>query len=117
MGFIYKLQYFSQGPAPSSGVSKSHYWLLQDMGKVPVAYIFIAIVPAVMIAGLYFFDHSVAAQMAQQKEYNLKNPSAYHYDLFLLGFMVKASGNFALFYLEVLVYCMELGSNVSSNIT
>lgn len=61
------------------------------MGKVPVAYIFVAILPAVMIAGLYFFDHSVAAQMAQQKEYNLKNPSSYHYDLFLLGFMVKVA--------------------------
>lgn len=58
------------------------------MGKVPVMYIFAAIIPAVMIAGLYFFDHSVASQMAQQKEFNLKNPSAYHYDIFLLGIMV-----------------------------
>lgn len=58
------------------------------MGKVSPAYIFAAFVPAVMIAGLYFFDHSVASQMAQQKEFNLKNPSAYHYDILLLGFMV-----------------------------
>lgn len=61
---------------------------LQDMVKVPPVYIFAAIIPAVMIAGLYFFDHSVASQMAQQKEFNLKNPSAYHYDILLLGFMV-----------------------------
>jgi hypothetical protein len=26
--------------------------------------------------------------MAQQKEFNLQNPSAYHYDIFLLGIMV-----------------------------
>lgn len=58
------------------------------MGKVPIVYIFAAIVPAVMVAGLYFFDHSVASQLAQQKEFNLKNPSAYHYDIFLLGIMV-----------------------------
>lgn len=58
------------------------------MGKVPAAYIFTAIIPALMIAGLYFFDHSVASQLAQQKEFNLKNPSAYHYDILLLGFMV-----------------------------
>lgn len=58
------------------------------MGKVSPAYIFAAFIPAVMIAGLYFFDHSVASQMAQQKEFNLKNPSAYHYDILLLGFMV-----------------------------
>lgn len=61
---------------------------LQNMGSVPTAYILAAIIPAIMIAGLYFFDHSVASQMAQQKEFNLKNPSAYHYDLLLLGVMV-----------------------------
>lgn len=65
---------------------KTYY--IQDMGKVPVMYIFAAFIPGVMIAGLYFFDHSVASQMAQQKEFNLKNPSAYHYDIFLLGIMV-----------------------------
>ena len=65
-----------------------HTLKLQDMGKVPLTYIFAALIPAVMIAGLYFFDHSVASQMAQQKEFNLKNPSAYHYDVLLLGFMV-----------------------------
>lgn len=61
------------------------------MGKVSPAYIFAAFIPAVMIAGLYFFDHSVASQMAQQKEFNLKNPSAYHYDILLLGIMVPYS--------------------------
>jgi len=61
---------------------------VQDMGKVPVLYIFAAIIPAIMVAGLYFFDHSVASKMSQQKEYNLQKPSAYHYDMFLLGIMV-----------------------------
>ncbi|CAL5360677.1 unnamed protein product [Camellia sinensis] len=59
-----------------------------DMGKVPVVYIFTAFIPAVMIAGLYFFDHCVASQMAQQKEFNLKNPYAYHYDILLLRIMI-----------------------------
>lgn len=35
---------------------------------------------------------SVAAQMAQQKEFNLKNPSAYHYDILLLGIMTLLCG-------------------------
>jgi hypothetical protein len=61
---------------------------LQDMGKVPLPYIFGAIIPAVMIAGLYFFDHSVASKLAQQKEFNLQKPSSYHYDILLLGIMV-----------------------------
>ncbi|CAN1164838.1 Boron transporter 4 [Linum perenne] len=65
---------------------------LFDMGKVPVGYIFAAIVPAIMIAGLYFFDHSVASQMAHQPEFNLKKPSAYHYDIFLLGVVTLVSG-------------------------
>ena len=56
--------------------------------KVPVGYIFAAFIPALMVAGLYFFDHSVASQLAQQKEFNLKNPSAYHYDILVLGFTV-----------------------------
>jgi boron transporter len=59
------------------------------MSKVPVSYIIAACIPAIMIAGLYFFDHSVASQMAQQPEFNLKRPSAYHYDLFVLGFTVN----------------------------
>ncbi|XP_074383152.1 putative boron transporter 5 [Apium graveolens] len=41
--------------------------IIQNMGSVPIAYIFAAIIPAIMTAGLYFFDHSVASQMAQQK--------------------------------------------------
>ncbi|RYR58356.1 hypothetical protein Ahy_A05g024052 [Arachis hypogaea] len=31
--------------------------------------------------------YNVASQLAQQKEFNLKKPSAYHYDILLLGFM------------------------------
>ncbi|CAL5321248.1 unnamed protein product [Camellia sinensis] len=66
--------------------------IVMDMAKVPLAYIFAAFIPAVMIARLYFFDHSVASQMAQQKEFNLKNSSAYHYDIILLGFMTLLCG-------------------------
>ncbi|KAK6912645.1 Bicarbonate transporter-like, transmembrane domain [Dillenia turbinata] len=69
-----------------------HWTVIKDMGKVPILYIVAAIVPATMIAGLYFFDHSVASQMAQQKEFNLKNPSAYHYDMLLLGIMTLICG-------------------------
>lgn len=55
---------------------------------VPVLYIIGAFIPATMIAVLYYFDHSVASQLAQQKEFNLRKPSSYHYDLLLLGFLV-----------------------------
>ncbi|KAJ6947237.1 boron transporter 4-like [Populus alba x Populus x berolinensis] len=79
-------------PLPWDSASLHHWTVIKDMGNVPPAYIFAAFIPAVMIAGLYFFDHSVASQMAQQKEFNLKNPSAYHYDILLLGFMTLLCG-------------------------
>ncbi|CAK9164830.1 unnamed protein product [Ilex paraguariensis] len=79
-------------PLPWESASLNHWTVIKDMGKVPPVYIFAAFIPAVMIAGLYFFDHSVASQMAQQKEFNLKNPPAYHYDILLLGFMTLLCG-------------------------
>ncbi|XP_022720873.1 boron transporter 4-like [Durio zibethinus] len=79
-------------PLPWESVSLEHWTVIKDMGKIPPLYIFAAFIPAVMIAGLYFFDHSVASQMAQQKEFNLKKPSAYHYDILLLGFMTLLCG-------------------------
>ncbi|KAE8700165.1 putative boron transporter 5 [Hibiscus syriacus] len=72
--------------------SLPHWTVIKDMGKVPVVYIFAAIVPALMIAGVHFFDHSVSSQLAQQKEFNLKNSSAYHYDVLLLGVMTLICG-------------------------
>ncbi|KAG8381894.1 hypothetical protein BUALT_Bualt05G0020300 [Buddleja alternifolia] len=72
-------------PLPWEAESMYHWTVVKDMTKVSVGYIFAAFIPAVMVAGLYFFDHSVAAQLAQQKEFNLKNPSSYHYDILVLG--------------------------------
>ncbi|OIW13451.1 hypothetical protein TanjilG_05341 [Lupinus angustifolius] len=63
-----------------------------DMANVPVVYIIGAFIPATMIAVLYYFDHSVASQLSQQKEFNLRKPSSYHYDLLLLGFLTLMCG-------------------------
>ncbi|CAL1410898.1 unnamed protein product [Linum trigynum] len=64
----------------------------QEMLDVPVLYIVGAFIPATMIAVLHYFDHSVASQLAQQKEFNLRKPPSFHYDLLLLGFMVILCG-------------------------
>lgn len=64
--------------------------VVQEMMTVPPLYIVGAFIPATMIAVLYYFDHSVASQLAQQKEFNLKKPASYHYDLLLLGFLVNS---------------------------
>jgi len=62
------------------------------MAHVPLLYIIGAFIPATMIAVLYYFDHSVASQLAQQKEFNLRKPPSFHYDLLLLGFLTLLCG-------------------------
>lgn len=63
------------------------------MNDVPAVYVVAAIVPALMIVILYYFDHSVSAQLAQQSEFNLRKPFAYDYDLLLLGLTVNYLNN------------------------
>lgn len=79
-------------PNPWSAGAYSNWTVIKDMLNVPTIYIVGAFIPATMIAVLYYFDHSVASQLAQQKEFNLKKPSSYHYDLLLLGFLVIVCG-------------------------
>ncbi|KAJ1414341.1 Bicarbonate transporter, C-terminal [Sesbania bispinosa] len=79
-------------PNPWSPGAYENWTVIKDMLNVPVLYIIGAFVPATMIAVLYYFDHSVASQLAQQKEFNLRKPSSFHYDLLLLGFMVILCG-------------------------
>ncbi|KAL2332434.1 hypothetical protein Fmac_020015 [Flemingia macrophylla] len=79
-------------PLAWESTSLQHWTVIKDMGQVSPAYIFAAFIPALMIAGLYFFDHSVASQLAQQKEFNLRKPSAYHYDILLLGLTTLLCG-------------------------
>lgn len=79
-------------PNPWSAGAYSNWTVIKEMVNVPPLYIVGAFIPATMIAVLYYFDHSVASQLAQQKEFNLKKPSSYHYDLLLLGFLVILCG-------------------------
>ncbi|KAL7161666.1 hypothetical protein ACSBR2_042190 [Camellia fascicularis] len=79
-------------PNPWSPGAYSNWTVIKQMLSVPPLYIVGAFVPATMIAVLYYFDHSVASQLAQQKEFNLKKPASYHYDLLLLGFLVILCG-------------------------
>lgn len=59
-------------------------WLV-DLSDIPTWGIFAAILPGLIIAVLFYFDHNVSALMAQDEHFKLKKPSAYHWDLFLLG--------------------------------
>ncbi|KAK1316189.1 putative boron transporter 2 [Acorus calamus] len=79
-------------PNPWSPGAYENWTVIKEMLNVPVVYIIGAFIPATMIAVLYYFDHSVASQLAQQKEFNLRKPPSFHYDLLLLGFMVILCG-------------------------
>uniref|UniRef100_A0A7I4BXC6 Bicarbonate transporter-like transmembrane domain-containing protein n=1 Tax=Physcomitrium patens TaxID=3218 RepID=A0A7I4BXC6_PHYPA len=75
-----------------SPIATTHWDVVADMNDIPGVYIAAAIVPALMIVILYYFDHCVSAQLAQQPEFNLRKPFSYHYDLLLLGFTVLLCG-------------------------
>ncbi|GLJ26939.1 hypothetical protein SUGI_0527380 [Cryptomeria japonica] len=79
-------------PVAWHDTATQNWTVIRDMAKVPRIHILSAFIPAVMFACLFFFEHNVAAKMAQQREYNLKNPPSYHYDFLLLGFMVLICG-------------------------
>ncbi|GMH20916.1 hypothetical protein Nepgr_022758 [Nepenthes gracilis] len=79
-------------PNPWSRSAYENWTVIKEMLDVPVLYIIGAFIPATMIAVLYYFDHSVASQLAQQKEFNLRKPPSFHYDLLLLGFLTLLCG-------------------------
>lgn len=62
------------------------------MGQVPGKYIAAALIPAILITILFYFDHSVSSQLAQLPEFNVVKPSAYNYDFALLGVITIAFG-------------------------
>jgi hypothetical protein len=59
------------------------------MAQVPGHYIAAAALPAFIITILFYFDHNVSSQLAQQPEFNLTKPPAYAYDFMLLSVMVR----------------------------
>lgn len=59
------------------------------LGLVPGTYVAAALLPAMLITVLFYFDHNVSSQLAQQPEFNLTKGPAYHWDFLLLSFMVR----------------------------
>ena len=57
----------------------------KHLGDVPAGQVAVALVPALIITVLFFFDHNVSAQLAQVDDFNLEKPPAYHYDFLLQG--------------------------------
>lgn len=70
-----------------------HNWsVAQHMAEVPGTYIAAALVPGLIVTVLFYFDHNVSSQMAQQPEFNLMKPPAYHYDFAVLSALTLTCG-------------------------
>jgi len=83
----------SRVQTPNTWDVNSTWTVTEEMTRVPGTYIAGALIPAAIIALLFYFDHNVSSQLAQQEDFNLKKPSsAYHWDMLLLGFMTILCG-------------------------
>eukprot|EP00051_Salpingoeca_urceolata_P033232 m.19750 g.19750 ORF g.19750 m.19750 type:complete len:623 (-) comp6007_c0_seq1:53-1921(-) len=68
------------------------YSTSEKLSDVPASQIAAALVPAMVITVLFFFDNNVSAKLAQVDEFGLQKPPAYHYDFFLLGVQMLVLG-------------------------
>lgn len=59
------------------------------LSEVPGSFIAAALLPALIVTVLFYFDHNVSSQMAQQPEYHLVKGPAYHWDFLLLSGLVR----------------------------
>jgi hypothetical protein len=68
---------------PTSGRA----WVVSYDGAnaMPVWAYFAALLPALILTALLFFDHNVSSLLSQRPEYKLKKGSAYHWDFFVIG--------------------------------
>ncbi|WIA09994.1 hypothetical protein OEZ85_010206 [Tetradesmus obliquus] len=89
--------------APAAGVPRrvltpntwevvSSWSVAGRLHEVPGTYIAAALLPALIITVLFYFDHNVSSQMAQQPEFSLAKPPAYHYDFLLLAGLTLVCG-------------------------
>ena len=78
-------------PQDTTWIASGVYTVMR-MGDISGPQIAAAMVPGLVIAVLFYFDHSVSSLLAQQKDFNVTRPSAYHYDLMLLAVMTLGLG-------------------------
>lgn len=51
-----------------------------------------ALLPALVLTALLYFDHNVSALMSQRREFGLKKPPSFDWDFLLLGLLVLVCG-------------------------
>lgn len=71
---------------------ESRDWLINPVQGIEVKGIFGALFPAFMLYLLFFIDHNISSILTQAPKYDLKKPSAYHWDFFCLGLTIIPCG-------------------------
>jgi len=91
---IVRLKVPSDYTEPVPSVARgSNNWFIDLMGDdMKVWQVFVAILPAVMLLILFFFDHNVSSILAQSPRFGLKKPSAFHWDFCVLGLTMVLCG-------------------------
>jgi len=70
---------------PSSfGTTSGRAWLV-PLDGLPTWAVFAALVPALVLTVLFFFDHNVSSLLSQRPMFRLKRPSTYNYDFAIVG--------------------------------
>ncbi|KAI3540764.1 hypothetical protein CABS03_13714 [Colletotrichum abscissum] len=65
--------------------SPSREYFFVEFWKLPVGWIFIAIVPGIIITVLFYFDHEISSIICTAKRYGTQKPGGYAWDVMLLG--------------------------------
>jgi len=63
-----------------------------NFNATPAWAVIFAIVPALILTILFYFDHNVSSLLSQKKEFNLQKPSSYNWDFFALGLTIILTG-------------------------
>ncbi|KDN72141.1 hypothetical protein CSUB01_09726 [Colletotrichum sublineola] len=56
-----------------------------EFWKLPIEWVFIAIIPGIIITVLFYFDHEISSIICTAKRYGVQKPGGYAWDVMLLG--------------------------------
>ncbi|OLN96340.1 putative transporter C543.05c 1 [Colletotrichum chlorophyti] len=65
--------------------SPSREYFFVEFWQLPVAWVFVAIIPGVIITVLFYFDHEISSIICTAKRYGTQKPGGYAWDVMLLG--------------------------------
>ncbi|OHE96471.1 hypothetical protein CORC01_08234 [Colletotrichum orchidophilum] len=72
--------------------SPSREYFFIEFWKLPIGWIFIAIIPGIIITVLFYFDHEISSIICTAKRYGTQKPGGYAWDVMLLGITTMMCG-------------------------